>query len=254
MEEAGLSISIKNKRPIELQDFTNSLWSLADEFKRHIQIREPELAEAEVKLYIKDVHTGSIEATLVAIAPQALQLISYANAVFGFYKHIKGAYDFLSGDLDPKPLALDKKTYQNLSQLLEPVAKDSGSQFNIGTLNGPLFLSIDSRRANAIQNAARRELDALGEPITGKHEQVLLYWYQARGDAKSRSGDRAIIESIAPFAVKTICASEDIKAQMVLDHENPFNEAYIVDVTVETISGRPSLYRITRLHEKFARE
>jgi len=122
---------------------------------------------------------------------------------------------------------------------------------NIGAVHGPLVLHVDSQRANAIQNKARREIEALAEPSKGLHEKVLLRWYQARGVAESKAGDRAIIESISSLPVKTICANDVIKMQMILEEGNPFREAYIVDVMVDTIRGKPALYKILAIHDKF---
>ncbi len=249
MAEAMLTVEIKNRRPIELGDFSLSFAALGEEFKRQIESLEPEVAAADVRLYIKEVRSGSVVADLVAIAPHTLQLLSYTNAVLTFVKHIKSAYDFLAGDAEEKP-TLDKVSYQNLSQIVEPIAKDSGSQINIGTV-GTLYLQVDSQRANAIQNKARKEIEALAEPAKGLHEKVLLRWYQARGDAKSKAGDRAIIESIGKQPVKTICANDAIKSQMVLEDQNPFREAYIVDVMVDTIKGKPALYKLLAVHDKF---
>jgi hypothetical protein len=253
-DDATLRIEIKNRRPVEVGDFTSSLQALAEEFKSQIEARDPEIAAADVRLYVKEVRTGSIIAELVAIAPQTLQLVSYTNAVVGFYKHMKSAYDWLSGDAEQRP-ALDKQSLHNLSQIVEPVAKESGSQINIGVVHGSLVLNVDSQRANAIQNRARKELEALAEPSKGVHEKVLLRWYQARGgDVKSKAGDRAIIESVSKVAVKTICANDAIKSQMILEEENPFREAYIVDVMVDTINGKPALYKILAVHDKFEPE
>ena len=41
---------------------------------------------------------------------------------------------------------------------------------------------------------------------------------------------------------------------MVLDDQNPFKVAYVVDVIVETIKNKPALYKIIALHEKFERD
>jgi hypothetical protein len=249
--ESELTIEIKNVHPIELGDFTQSLLSVAEEFRR-VSFEDPEVAAADVKLYVTEVRTGSITATLLALAPQALQLLSYANSVLTFYKHVKAAVDYLSGTTADKP-NLDKVSLQNIANIVEPIAKDRGSQMNFGHV-GQLVINIDYPKANAIQNAARREIALLNEPVSGVHEKVLFYWFQARADTKSKSGDRGIIESITRQPVKTIFANDIIKAQMMMESENPFKEAYIVDVGVETIRERPSLYKIISLHEKFPRE
>jgi len=253
MEEARLTIEIENKRPIELVDLTKSVLGFADEFQRHLAKEHPEVEAADVKLYIKEIHTGSVFADLVAVSPLLLQSISYLNTVISFSAHLKRAYDYLSGKTDDKP-PLEKTSYENLANIVEPIAKDHGSQLNIGTVNGPVYVQVTSTEANAAQNSARREIEDLRSVESRLHEKVLLYWYQARGDASSTTGDKGVIESIADHPVKVICANDIIKAQMVLDNENPFKEAYIVDVVVETIKGKPALYKILTLHDKLPRE
>lgn len=251
--EARFTIEIKNSKPIELTDLTQSLLGIADEFVRHIELRDPEAAAADVKLYVKEIRSGSIIADIVAISPQLLQGISYSTSVITFSKYLKGAYDYLCGKSDDSP-EIDKASYQNLSKILEPIAKDSGSQLNLGTVNGNVFITLNSTDANAAQNAARRLVRDLQEPSNKLHEKVLLYWYQARADATSTAGDKGIIESISTRPVKVICATDTIKLQMILNEENPFKGAFVVDVMVETIKNKPALYKILNLHEKFLRD
>jgi len=253
MDEARLTFEIKNSKPVELTDLTRSLLSFADEFRRHIEVNQPEAAAAEVTLYIREIKTGSIFADILAVSPQLLQGISYVNAVVSFEKHLKSAYDFLSGKTEDKPL-LHKASYENLSSIVEPIAKDHASQLNVGTINGPVYVHLNSTEANAAQNCARKEIERLREPSTRLHEKVVLYWYQARAEVSSKAGDRGIVESISPNPAKVICANDQIKLQMIFEQENPFKEAYVVDVVVETIKGKPVLYKILNLHEKFERE
>ena len=108
-----ITITIQNKQPVELLDLTTSFVGLADEFRDHIQKNFPEVAAAEVRLYVKEIRAGSIVAELVAISPQLIQGVSYLNAVVSFTKHLKAAYDFLSGKSDDKP-ELEKGSYNNL--------------------------------------------------------------------------------------------------------------------------------------------
>jgi hypothetical protein len=250
-----LTVTLRNRRPIELLDLTASLSGLAQEYLRHLEEKHPEDAAADVRLYVEEIRSGSVVATLMAVSPQLLQGLSYVNSVVTFSKHLKSAYEYLSaygGGAAPEP-ELSRPTLQNLADILEPVAKDSGAQLNIGTVNGNVQFVINSRDANAAQNAISKLLKR-DSPSAQLHEKVLLYWYQARADAGSKSGDKGIIESISANPVKVICETEVVKAQMVLGEVNPFKEAYVVDVVVETINGRPALYKIVRLHERFDRE
>jgi len=254
-DEYRLTIEIKNTEPVELVDLTNSLLSLADEYKRYLVSQTgPTLAD-EIKLYVKEIKTGSIITDLVAIAPGAFPFAQYAMTVIDFSGYMKKAISFFLGDKgeDPK---LDKRSYENFSTFLEPVAKDKASQLNWhNTINGDvnLVLNLGSIEANALQNTFRKKIETLQEPVTGLKEDVLLYWYQARNDPKSQAGDRAIIESISKGPVRAL-VDEDTKFEMLSGTENPFQLAYLVDVEVETINGKPSIYKVSKLHKKFNKD
>jgi hypothetical protein len=249
---AKLTIAIENSRPVELLELTQSLQSFADEYRRFLlRSEEPAIAD-DIKLYIKEIRSGSIITDLVALSPLALPFVENANSILSFSKHLKGAYDYLTGCTATKP-DLEKANYENLAKFIEPIAKDSGSQINCSAIfngNVELTINIDSKTANAAQNVAKRELDSLKEPTTFFKEKALMYWYQARNHLTSTSGDRAIVESLHHGPVKTIFAHSGIKAKMILEVENPFTHAYIVDLAIETINDKPALYKITEFHEK----
>jgi len=48
---------------------TASLAAFANEYMRHLQRDHPEDSAAEVRLYVKEIHTGSIVASLMAASP-----------------------------------------------------------------------------------------------------------------------------------------------------------------------------------------
>jgi hypothetical protein len=253
-----LTIEIQNKRPVELTDLTESLLSLGEEYKRFI-LSHPELDDtAGVKLYVKEIRSGSIVTELVALAavgvPVVLPYIVNSNHLMAFAKHLKGAYDFfLDRDSNDTPVELQKQDYKLLSTFVEPVAKDRGSQINITAMDGGtvnITFSISSTEANAAQNVISKHIAELKEPEQRFYEKVLLYWYQARPDLERSVGDRAIIESVHPGPVKTIFDDEGLKAMTILSDPNPFRFAYIVDVVVETIKSKPALYKIIKVHDK----
>jgi hypothetical protein len=253
MIETELTITINNKNPVELLDLTNSFLGFADEFQRYILENDLEAAAADTKLYVKEIKAGSIIAELAVLSPQLIQGISYANTAISFTKNLKTAYDYLTGKSEDKP-KLDKSSLHNLNKIIEPIAKDSASQLNIGTINGNVILNISSTEANAAQNVIHKLISANESVSVKLHEKVLLYIYQARADAHSKSGDKGIIESIALYPVKIICVTDEIKMKMILNKENPFKEAYIVDVGVETINGKAAVYKIIALHEIMDRD
>jgi hypothetical protein len=257
LEDTVFTIEINNKKPIELVDLTNSFLSLGEEYKRFVA-SHPEFSEApDVRLYIKEIRTGSVKADLVAIATQAAPLIPFisgANSVIGFAKHLKTAYDYFLGkpEAEQKPV-LQNTEYGNLASIIEPVAKDNGSQMNFITQNitqttvYQTFV-IDSHEANEAQNHIAKERLQLREPQTQPHRKKVLYWYQARNDPHSGAGDRGIIESISSSPVKIEFEDEAAKDAMLHGTQNPFLTGYIVDVSVETIQGKPVLYKVVGYH------
>ncbi|MCC7300401.1 MAG: hypothetical protein IT583_04930 [Verrucomicrobia bacterium] len=253
MDKTKLTITIENKQPVELTDFTRAFLAMAEEYKRYISKHDEDAVDGDIKLYIKEIRTGSIVADLLALAPLALPFMENSTTIIGFAGYLKSGIDFLLGKTNQNPVT-EKQSYENLSAILAPVAKDNGSQIIFApTTNGNVVfnLTLSSLEANAAQNVCEREIEKLKEPETGFHDKVLLYWYQARNDTKSQTGDRAIVESINPRSVKTIFATESIKAKMLLDeNENPFKSGYVVDVAVETVGGVPKLYKITELYER----
>lgn len=253
-EQAGITVKIENRQPVELTDLTRCLLAFADEYNRFAGKCDDPFVAHEVKLYIKEIRPGSIIADLVAMAPFALPLMENTSHIVDFVKHLKECLEYLLAKLKNKP-QMDRASRENLIQIIEPVAKDSGSQITIGTINiESVHITLNSMEANAAQNFARRELAAMKEPQTGIHEKALLYWFQTRNDTKSTTGDKAVIESVCKNPVKTIFANESIKAKILSASDNPYTRAYVVDVVVETIQDRPALYRITQMHESFSKD
>lgn len=251
-KHALLKIEIKNSKPVDLLELATSYNSFADEYKRYMSRSCDENISDDIRLYIKEIKSGSIITDLIAMSPVSLPFIENYNTIIGFGEYLKSAFDYLTNKSDKKPY-LEKINYENLANIVDPIAKDGSSQINCSTIvNGNLTvnINIDSLAANAVQNVASREIKNLKEPTTGYHDSVLLYWYQARNDKNSTTGDKAIIESISKIPIKTIFAHSGIKAKMIHDAENPFTHAYVVDVQVETIGDRAALYKIIEVYEK----
>lgn len=254
LESTILTVDLKNSQPLELINLTNSFMNLGEEYNRFV-LSHPEFGETPgVKLYIREIKSGSIKADLIAIASVTAQglipMLGQTNTLIGFAKHLKAAYDYFTGKTEEKPV-LHKSELGHLSSIIEPIAKDGGSQLNLITVvnnNVVQTFNIDSSEANHAQNAIGNELLSLQESQVRPHTKKVLYWYQARNDTQSRAGDRGIIESISPRPVKIEFDDEKIKDTMLHGVENPFLSGYIVDVLVETIQSKPVLYKVIRYH------
>lgn len=247
-DKMKLVLQIKNQQPVELLDFSKSMIALGDEYKLYAEENEPEAKDAT--LYVKEIRQGCIIAELVAMAPYALQFVEHAETVQGYAEHIKKVIDIFLGRDKTPPAEVEKQTLENVSEIVNPVANDSGSQLNIAAINANrdvnLTFNLSDTEASAVQHRISKELERRKEPETGLHAEVLMYWAQARG--KGRSGDRGVIESIHDRDVR-VRLDDDLKKQMLTDLAYPFKHCFVVDVDVQTKEGKPALYIIKQLHE-----
>ena len=248
-EVEKLVITINNKNPVELVDLAQSMLALAGEYRQMLSDSSGSGDPDEVKLYIKEVRSGSIVQELVPIAMATLPFVAQVNTIAEFTKHISNLSSwFLNhrSQVGWNGPAIDRKTLQNLDSLLEPIAKDPGSSINIGaiTVNGNVNVSLNirSQEASAIQNNIAHALKEQKKSIAGHYENVVMYWSQARNDMRAKPGDKAIIESISKSAVKIGFSNDNLKKRMLFDVAHPFEKAFIVDVWVETIHDKPVLY------------
>jgi hypothetical protein len=54
-------------------------------------------------------------------------------------------------------------------------------------------------------------------------------------------------------AYNVLLGRRDSQTPLSLEDDNPFRMAYLVDVAVETVNGRPILYKVLAVHEKLER-
>lgn len=251
-DDMKLTFKVENKTPVELTDLTGALNAFGVEYARSVQRSEDPVADPQARLFIKEIRSGSIIADLIPYVAGALPLLDNFNNVVQFGQYLGSCIKYLLSETDEEPSPpMDKQTLENVCQMIEPCAKDGGSNTIISnTFHGAVTVNVNlnSIQANAVQNRAKRKLKELVEPVCGGHERVVLYWYRTTNDAKKTTGDRAIIESISNRAVKTEATAE-VKAKLMWGDENPLKQAFIVDVMVETIKGVPALYKVYAVHE-----
>lgn len=256
MSEGLISIKINNVHPVELNKFTLSLSKFADEYKYFCKKKEIPSKQEEVVLYVKEVKTGSIEVILTAAA-SLLPVIEYTNLFMDFGSYLIRIINYLLGKSE-RPTDIDQKDCINIRDINEVIANNSGSNINIkfgDITNSALFLNINSQEANAIQNQVAKELEKLAEPDGKERKEVVLYWKQVKkgeGVKKGTTGDKAIIEAISPHPLSVYFPENVswIKKRMTEEKSNPLKTAYIVDVEILSVKGKPIAYKITNIHEE----
>lgn len=242
---------LEYKHPIQVSDFCESLGSFAEEYKRINSLRE-DPSDGEFDLYVTEITKGSIIAKLVEMAPFAITIAENTNTIIDFISSFRTAIGWLNGKIGPKP-DFKSEQLENIAKVMKPVASDVGAQLNVFggiQIQGDVHITINHYEGTVIRQSAQHELQELGRPRFELKEKVVLKWYQARYDTKSKSGDRAVIDAVYPSSVKTVFVNEGVKAKMLSGHENPFLLQYLVDVMVEIVQDQPTKYRILESYGK----
>lgn len=256
IQDVRLVIKIDNKQPIELLDLTKSLVALSTQFNAYVDKYADSKENREAKLYVKEIKSGSVILELVEFATLGMiPFLENTNTIIGFAEYCKSAINFFLKDEGNKP-EFSGADYKEFSAIINPIAKDLGSQFNINTtINGNLtvHLKLDSTESNALQNIFKGEIEKLKLPEQPDDiiNSVLLIWFQARNDMKSKTGNKVVIEEISRKPLNITFDNEEIKEKMLRGDLNPFNTAFIVDVKIQTIQDKPAAYKVMRLHEHF---
>lgn len=250
----SLTIEFKNERPVELTDLTASFSALGQSYEDFVYSRGYDPLSKNVRLYIRELRTGSIFAELISLAEQASFIFEHAEIYAGFITNLDELTKyFLSLRLGAdEPSRREAAQY---SQIIEPVAKDGGSQLFLNVKGDVKFenhFHITSEEANAAQNGVRRYLGDR-PPVSGFFQSEPLYLSQLRGDTRSKWGDRGVIEKFSRKPVRLIFANEEVKRQILDLHENPFSLVYLVDGEVSTVEDEPVIYKIFYVRDSFPR-
>jgi hypothetical protein len=254
-KDVRLIIHIENKQPIELMDLTKSLVSLASQFNDFVKTTA-NVENREAKLYVKQIKTGSVILDLIEIATAgALPFIENINTIVGFADYLKNGFKYFLGDKSAKNPEFSTKDCTEFSQIVNPIAKDNGSQFNISTtINGDVtnILVMSSLEANAFQNIIKAESKQMSLPEQkGDYEKVVMYFDTTKSNIKADTGNKAIIETIDKKPAKVIFDTDDLKEKILKSDENPLITAFVVNVKVETVKDKIAAYKVMSLHETF---
>jgi hypothetical protein len=248
-----LSIKIDNNNPIELNQLTLSLNALACQYDSFLRKSENfDFQKSERKLYISRLESGSLFAELVA---PCLFIVNDLNPILEFGHYLKSIFDFGSGIKKEPPHGLTKKDCNELVQIIEPTASDSGGNMNITvTGNGNDFIIVNCNpiQANATQNMLKKCIDGAQE-LPNTYYKELMYWANA-GFRENKINDKVIIEKIDNKPKKVIFSNDQDKAKATTHNKNFPNKnwqdlAYNVDVEVSYIQGVPKEYKIIKIYE-----
>lgn len=252
-----LEITFENQTPVLLDDLTGALFSVGQQYARFVEAATTEQYRASPDLFIKEVRTGSLVFEVVALGMPILPLVWQGGSLSEWVDVAKETFDWLLNRRNIPPVEMAKQDLQQWDSIIEPVAKDNGSQiiFNV-TDNGKVTNNfiINSPDALIAQSSIRKLLADAKSPENQIYRRKVMTWYQTRFDSQSDTGDKVIIEAISRKATKVIFENPAVKAAMLQGdsrYDKPWNElAYVVDVKVQTVGGVPKLYEIVDYHSE----
>lgn len=253
--ETNLEIRINNSKPIELTSLTMSLLAVGHQYASFIESETNKEYEARTELYIKDVRSGSVVIELVANSLPLVPLLWTGGSLSEWVNYTKSTMEWLTGKISSPPKELTKKHLAQWDNIIDPIAKDHGSQMNISAKEGNVTINqyiINSNDALAAQERIQIEKNKLDEPDSNTHRMKVMTWYQTKFDLDSETGDRAIIEAISKKPLKVLFENNAVKRAMLegdAEYNKPWHElAYVVDVDVQTVKGSPKAYTILRVY------
>ncbi|ASP92488.1 hypothetical protein [Sinorhizobium meliloti] len=257
-DNSVLRIEFKNTKPIELVDLTTSFTALAESFKDFANSTTGDPHPNNLRLYVKEIRSGSVIADLITVAEQAQWIMEHAEVFAGFVSSTNELVNYFLGRESAKAAEPSVKQARQIAQFVEPVAKDFGSQLNMNVMDGAVVhvhqhFHINGMEANAVQNGVNRFLGPR-LPSTQVLPDQLMILEQVKNSASAKSGDRGIIEAVYPKPVRLQFSSEEAKRRVLDLQENPLQCVFQVNVEVRSIEGRPALYRIIEVTDVIHRE
>ncbi len=251
----SLEITIKNEKPVILTDLTLSLLGVNQQFQRFLETETNQNYQPCTELYIKEVRSGSIVVELVAISMPIVPLIWEGGPLSQWATQAQAMITWFIGKTNTPPKQIAKNDLKQWNNILEPIAKDSGSQLNFTVSDGGKIINqffINSNEANAAQNRIQREIANIDDSDEHIHRRKVMIWYQTKFDTESHTGDKVIIEAISKKAVKVIFENDAVKESILrgdVRYSKPWHKlAYIVDVEVQTVNGIPKLYTVLKYY------
>lgn len=256
-KDTALLIKITHSKPIEMKDFVatmNAVGNLFDGFCK----KNGDSGEAQrAKLYVQKIEHGSIEIFLTeAVTALALPFMENMNLILEFAGHIKNILQYYIKGKGEKP-DLDAKELRNLHDVLAVTAGDNNGSTQIGAIqigsNGPVYnvTNFNYFESNSAQNQIQREEKELKErEDTEKiYERQLMKIFQMRGNMSTNAGNKATIDALYAKPLPVVFENDELKYQILNHDDNPTKQAYLVDVVIQTIGGKPTTYKVMALHD-----
>ncbi len=85
--EPIITFKLENSKPVDLLDLTGSLAALGEAYRDYVVRAGYDVEPGNVRLFVRELRTGSIIADLASMADQASWVLSHIDAAAGFISH-----------------------------------------------------------------------------------------------------------------------------------------------------------------------
>lgn len=246
-DKNSLIFKIDYLKNVELDDLIVSLSGLSNQYSKFLELDKNNPYNQELKLYIREIKKGSIISDLFVATAATGSMVFLENIVtiVEFIKYLNCAYSYYLGKGD-KQREYTKQEMKNFRNIVEPVAKDNGSQLIIQNCNN-VVIKLDSEQANAIQNRIKREEDQVN---VKSFNFVTFTLFKTRVPQDLTTGFSGIIQSILENkALPTIFQDSTTRDEIISIPENPLLKQFKVDAIVYYENETPVKYQITRVYK-----
>lgn len=251
-----LRLEFRNQRPVELLDLTTSFMALGEAFQDHAISHGFDPLEKNVRLYIRELRTGSIIADLQSLMDQASLVLDHRELFASFLANLDDVIKFFLTLTESKGPPPSRVVAERTAQVLEPVAKDGGSQLFLNVAGDVHFhhYEYNSAQANAYQNTVRKYFGPR-LPSSQMFQREPLTLVQVRDDLRGHAGDRGIMERFSAKPIRLLFMNEEAKRRILEQPDNPFRLVFLVDGEMSTAGGeKPAVYKIYYVHGSFDRD
>lgn len=252
-----LRITIKNSEPVGLNDLTDSLTGLANQY--YDFIANDSKGQGKGVLYVSEIRKGSMIFDLVSeVLPYISLFAATVTPLEAWVDQFIKTIDWLRNKGEKPALDIDKKALKDIKNTFSPIAKDNASLMMLNlegcNIQNVYSLSYTSEDAKKITSNAEMELKVLEKNEKHIYTNRLMVWDQSKFNLKATTGDKGLIESIYDKPVKIIFKNEDDKAYMYNAGKDfdgvPWQDlGFIIDVEVQYLNGLPKVYNVLNVHK-----
>jgi hypothetical protein len=251
-----LTLQFDYEQPIELTALSRALTRVGQRYAREARINGDKVA-----LHINTIRQGSIIVDLAPIALVAAATVSSPaaiNTTVEFTRNLKVLFDYFLRK-GPRPPSLSARDCDDAKDIVQPIVDQSGGGIKIYAEQNAtvhVSLSFNALEANAIQNSATREREALAEPSQKAFSGRVFYWQATDRDAlatQGRTPDRGVIEDLDSAPHRVFFDDASVKQAMTKGHPI-FETGFIVDGEMLVARGKTQGYKIFAVRDAFPLE